>query len=493
MSAIAGIIGRKSAEGEIEKVLTSLKHRGPYNSRTKDVTNGQVGVAEQKQSVESTAAMSSQDGPLVLLDGELYNSRPQGQSDVDMVRDLYLKHGKECFGYLDGVFACAIFDKDETILARDPLGPRACIYGTKGDELYFASEAKALIPHVSEVDEIPTCHYYSTKEGIKKFKPFIPDVPDFDPDNPEEIAKVVKQVMIEGVERSLADGSVGAISFSGGLDSSIIAGIAKDIKPGLPYVTATMKSKPGPDKEYSKRMADKYGLDYHLVEITNDEMLEALPKALWHLESFDEDCIFGWIANYFTARKCAEFSNCVLVGETADELFGGYLAEFEYIESEEERQRICTHLVDIANNTGLRRMDRGWHANGVTPRAPFIDPSIVAASRKIPMKFKYYDHKDAVLPEKWILRAAFEDENYIPNEITWRPKLRFSRGVGVDALMNDLLGDKVSEEEFSKMPTTPKTGIKFYSEKERHFYDLFVSLFPASYENLCVRWDPFYE
>lgn len=114
------------------------------------------------------------------------------------------------------------------------------------------------------------------------------------------------------------------------------------------------------------------------------------------------------------------------------------------------------------------------------------------------MKWKYYEDCNQgkpipEVPEKWILRKAFED--YLPPEIAWRKKMRFARGVGVDSLMDELAGNNVSQEEFERMPQTPITGMTLGSTKERHYYDLFISPdhFPISYENLCVRWDPFIE
>ena len=120
----------------------------------------------------------------------------------------------------------------------------------------------------------------------------------------------------------------------------------------------------------------------------------------------------------------------------------------------------------------------------------------MALFQKIPMKYKYnenYEKDKGEVPEKWILRKALQE--YLPPEIAWRKKMRFARGVGVDLLMDELAGSKVSQRQFEAMPYTPVSKIRLNSRKERYYYDLFIKegFFPMSFENLTVRWDPFYE
>ncbi|MGC9529866.1 MAG: asparagine synthase-related protein [Candidatus Bipolaricaulaceae bacterium] len=175
----------------------------------------------------------------------------------------------------------------------------------------------------------------------------------------------------------------------------------------------------------------------------------------------------------------------MLVGEGADELFGGYFRELRQVPAE-EREQVAQRLVEIAYNTALRRLDRGWLANSVNYRAPFLDGSVVALSEAIPFDLKVHGAEESV--EKWILREAFRD--LLPKEIAGRPKLRFSRGSGVDDLMTELTAGKVSEQELAKHPRS-SGGIPFNSPKELLYYRSFRKDFPPGYERLTVRWDPF--
>ncbi|MDZ7723519.1 MAG: asparagine synthase-related protein [candidate division KSB1 bacterium] len=122
-------------------------------------------------------------------------------------------------------------------------------------------------------------------------------------------------------------------------------------------------------------------------------------------------------------------------------------------------------------------------------RTPFLDPAVVALSDTISMDLKVkYDQAQGRNVEKWILRKAMS--KWLPDEITNRPKLRFAGGAGVDDIMAELTADKVSEEDFKQNPKT-SGGLELNSPKELYYYRLFRERFPASYENMVARWDPF--
>jgi asparagine synthase (glutamine-hydrolysing) len=236
-------------------------------------------------------------------------------------------------------------------------------------------------------------------------------------------------------------------------------------------------------------MAQYLGLEHHTYEITDDDITSLIPEAVWYMETFDEDCVSGAIANFYTSKMIASFSNCILVGEGADELFGGYFRELKDIPDRNQKEEIAKKLVRIAYNTALRRLDRGWFSNSVSYRTPYLDPEVVAFSNKIPMDLKlYYDRGKAREIEKWILREAFRD--WLPEEIADRPKLRFAGGTGVDDLMDELTSDKVTEEDFRNNPKTD-SHLTLNSPKELYYYRLFREHYPQEYESLVVRWDPF--
>jgi asparagine synthase (glutamine-hydrolysing) len=493
MASLAGIISQHAklkidSTGQLRKMLRSMRHRGADNSvvRTLYDDRGAVGANEVNLSPRRTHCTSLDEMPYILFDGELFNDRPEGMSDLDLFKEYYDKYERECFSRLNGSFSCAIVEKDEeVVLARDHVGARPLFFGHNNSIFYFSTEMKGLVEHIQfGIEELPPGYIYSSKKGMQAFEAFHPEVPEVD-GNLEETARILRELVVEAVGQRI-DG-VGAISLSGGLDSSIVAAIAKEFNPNLVLFTTTVAKAPGPDLENAKLMAEFLNLEHHIYKITEEDITNFIPDAVWFLESFDEDCISGMISNYYVSKMVKQHSNSVLVGEGSDELFGGYrmVLKNPRVKSTEKRERLARKLVDIAYNTALRRLDRGWMANGVDYQIPFLDSRVVAFSRKIPMDWKIYGEMQT---EKYVLREAFRD--MLPEQIANREKLRFSMGVGMDGIMDDIIANIIDPGEIEKRPKAAY-GMPFASFKELYYYDLFLQQFPPSYEKQTVRWDPF--
>ncbi|MBW1803358.1 MAG: hypothetical protein JRJ85_21840 [Deltaproteobacteria bacterium] len=492
MACIAGIISQHgkidfNSSKQMGRMLNLMRHRGPDNTIIRALIDdrGALGANEINLSPERTYCTSLEEKPYILFDGRIFNQRSEGQTDIAFFSELYEKFEKDAFSQLDGSFSCAIVEKDdEVILARDHVGARPLFFGYNHDVFFFSSEMKGLKDHVQfDIQELPPGHIYSTKKGMTSFDAYVPEVPE--PGDIENAARILRELLIEAVKRRMDD--VNAVSLSGGLDSSIVAAIAKEFNPRIHLCTGSVKSSPGPDLENARLMAEFLGMEHHIYEITDEDIIDFIPDSVWYMESFDEDCISGIISNYYVSRMVKDYSNTVLVGEGADELFGGYrmVLKNPRVKSAEQRERLAKKLVDIAYNTALRRLDRGWMANGVVYKTPFLDTRVVAFSKKIPMDWKIYGEKEV---EKYILREAFRD--MLPEKIANREKLRFAMGTGMDDVMDDIVSKKIDPEEIKQRPKAAY-GLPFASFKELYYYDEFLQRFPPSYEKQTIRWDPF--
>jgi len=491
MASIAGIVcqnGKHNGNSldQLVRMLEVMRHRGPDNTIVRTLVDGRgaLGANEVNLTPATSYCTALMEQPYILFDGEIFNGRKNGERDVELFRQYFDQYGLDCFSHLEGGFSCALVDEDgEVILARDSIGARPLFFGANNGTFYFSTEMKGLREHVRKVEELPPGHLFSTKTGLTEFKPFVPDLPE--PEDLKTTAKILRELLIEAVRKRM-DG-VGAVSLSGGLDSSIVAAIAKEFNPDLKLFTGTIAKAPGPDLENAKLMADFLGLEHYIYRITDEDIINFLPEAVWYLESFDEDCINGIISNYYVSKMASEFTHSVLVGEGADELFGGYrmVLKNPKVTSDEQREQLAQRLVDIAYNTALRRLDRAWMANGVNYETPFLDANVVAFSQKIPMKWKIHGEKQT---EKFILREAFRD--MLPEKIANREKLRFSMGVGMDHVMDEIVSRFIDPDEIKE---TPKTafGLPFASFKEIFYYEEFLKKFPPHYEKQTVRWDPF--
>ena len=491
MAAIAGIVSTnreklKQVTAQVEKMIELMRHRGPDNTTIRTLPDGTaaLGAAEVNLTPGRTQCAAVATTPYILFDGELFNERAEGQTDIELFDEYYQKYGKGCFSHLDGSYCCGILDGDEAIIARDSVGARPLFYGTESGLFCFSTEMKGLVGHIRfDVHELVPGHIYSTKEGLRSFDPYVPETPE--PEGLEHATGVLRELVIEAVKKRMK--GLNAVSLSGGLDSSIAAVIAKEFNPDLRLFTGTIESAEAPDLGNAKLMADFLGLEHHIYRITESDISDFIPQAVWYLESFDEDCISGLIANYYVSRMVKSYSDSIMVGEGADELFGGYrmVLKSPKVTSDEHREELAKRLLDIAYNTALRRLDRAWMANAVVYQTPFLDPKVLAFSRKIPMEWKIHGEKQT---EKYILREAFKD--MLPERIYNREKLRFAMGVGIDDVMDGIVSKVVDPGRIAELPKS-YYGMPFATFKEIYYYDEFLRRFPSAYEKQTVRWDPF--
>jgi len=486
MAGIAGIFGSSVQREDALRMLEKIKHRGP-NTLSTCYKNGLcAGVVASKLSESRGNGLAREADIAVLFDGEIYNKRSEGQSDAAVVLKFYKKYGRIFPGYLEGVFACAVYDGRELLLARDSIGVRPLYFGkTRGGSVCFASEMKALAGIAKEVAELHPSTTFSTSNGISKFLPLFGDV--YLPSSAKEAADKLRQHIVEAVERRLADNAIGACLLSGGLDSSIIASVAHKIQPNLLMVTVGTEG--APDMKNAELMTEYLGAKHHVYIYGTEQIKQIIRQAIYALESFDEDCVSGAIANLFASARAANHTNCILSGEGGDELFGGYHL-LKGLPTEFERLKMMDRLIAIAYNTAVQRLDRAMMANSINYRTPFLDTKVIAYAMQLPVQWKVHDNGNGRLIEKWILREAFKD--MLPEEICSRQKLRFSGGTGTDDLMDAIMAEEVDAGGFKQETCTTECGYRLNSLKELWYYKLFKEKFPSpDFEKLVGRWDPY--
>ena len=217
MASLAGIISQHAkldldSTGQLRKMLRLMRHRGADNTvvRTLYDDRGAVGANEINLSPRRTHCTSLDEVPYILFDGELFNDRPEGMSDLELFKEFYDKYEQDCFSQLNGSFACAVVEKDEeVVLARDHVGARPLFFGHSNSIFYFSTEMKGLVDHVQfGIEELPPGYIYSSKKGIKAFEAFQPEVPDVG-GSPGEAAEILRELLIEAVRQRI-DG-VGAV------------------------------------------------------------------------------------------------------------------------------------------------------------------------------------------------------------------------------------------------------------------------------------------
>ncbi len=474
-------------------MLDALPHRGPNDRGLHaygDTVLGhtRLSIVDVAQGHQPILVKGGSSG--VICNGEIYNFRnlraklsPKHrfttESDTEAVLHLYEEKGPECVKELDGMFAFAVFNGDDFMLARDPIGIKPLYYGYYDDNLYFSSELGAMtLAGVDEVHEFPAAHYYTPKEGFVEYYQ-IPEIQDHLLTDIEETSRLIRETFIQAVKkRLLADPEVPVGSFcSGGLDSSLVAAIAAEEIPHLHTFVVGMEDDNGDvsDDIKAARIAVKHiGSTHHELIFTEQEYYEALPIVIKKLESYDPSLVRCAIPCYFTCKLAADYVTVVLTGEGADELFTGYhyMKHFPIDKLNMEARRCIGNL----HNINLQRADRMGMLFSLELRVPYLDVDMVDLAMKIPPELKIRGHNGAKI-EKWILRKAFEGTGYLPDEILWRYKVQYTQGAGCESLGEVLAEKQMSEEEFQQIKAeNPKATIN--SREAAYYFKIFREFHP---------------
>ncbi|MBE0480337.1 MAG: hypothetical protein IBX68_05095 [Dehalococcoidia bacterium] len=467
----------------MESMLEKIHYPGHHEVWVNGGPGVKIGCIELNVGGDSKdgSHYASDDRRAVVMDGRVYNSEKGSMTDAEVVLDLYKKYGHRFAGKLDGDFACAIHDGGKLLLARDWAGVKPLYYGHCDGSLCFGSEAKSLVDMADDVREFPHGYVYSRELGFQKYSQEAVTTPEFE--NYEQAKKVVKDLLMEAVEKRMKDNAVEGILLSGGLDSSLIAYMAHEIKPDIECYTVSMEQ--GQDLPLAKDVTRYLGVRHHVLIFGEQEINEILPLAIYHQEMYEESCVHGAIANFLAGRFVSPHTKCVLTGEGADEFFAGYDGQFRQGRNPEEVAGIVDFLIRVAHNTALERLDRLNTANAYESRTPFLDARVMDFSLKIPLEHKIHGEEQV---GKWIVRQAFE--GCLPDHIIYQTKRFFAQGSGVAYIMRAQAEQAISEEELAEFNRTE--GNPYLSSvEELYYYRIFKKTFPQpAYDRLVGRWDP---
>ena len=464
MCGIAGIWGKVDEAG-VRKMIDVQRHRGPDGLGVHvQVNRGVLGHTRLAimDPVQGRQPVYNEDRSSTLVaNGMIYN-HPQlrrqlggdhlysSTSDSETILHIFEDHGLATPHLLDGMFAFAISADNRLLLARDRIGIKPLYYARrsrgKGDEtLYFASELKALAPLCEDVKEFPPGTLYDSESGFHTYY----QVPDRDPLQltPADHARRIREIVEAAVKkRLLSDVPLGAF-LSGGLDSSIIAAIARRYMPELHTFSVGIAG--SRDLEAARCVARHIGSIHHEYVYSAAEVVETLPEIIYHLESFDQDLVRSAIPTWFCARMAADTVKVILTGEGADELFAGY-AYHKGIGDQQALRAELRRSVTRLHNINLQRVDRMTMRHAIEARVPFLDTQVIETAQMVPTELKLYA-EDGRRIEKWILRKAFED--LLPPEIVWRDKEQFDEGSGMVELLPAVLARAaagIDAEEYGK-------------------------------------------
>jgi len=362
----------------LARMVHALEHRGPddhgfWRSEVRpragfaDVPG--VALGHRRLSIIDRAGsrqpLSNEDGTVwVVFNGEIYNypelrHRLEGsghqlrtQGDTETLVHLYEDEGPAFLRHLWGMFALAIWDgrKGELLLARDRLGKKPLVYRLEAGRLLFASEIKSILaaPGVPReidpqaVDEYLTYQYVphprTIFQGIRKLPPahyalwregrldvecyWSPDFTREVPRPAEEYRRELRSLLSDAVRRRLmSEVPLGAF-LSGGIDSSIIAGLMQEAS-STPVKTFSIGFPEAAYDEtrFAREVAAKLGTEHHELRV-EPQAMEILPRLAWHFDEpfADSSALPTWCVSQLTRQHVT----VALSGDGGDELFAGY-------------------------------------------------------------------------------------------------------------------------------------------------------------------------
>lgn len=380
IAGIASLVDAPVAEPrrKLRTMGELITHRGPDGEGNWIGPSRKVGLTHRRLAIIDLSAaaaqpMAADNGCCITYNGEIYNYvelrtalssswKFRSHSDTETILAAYERWGDCCVDHLRGMFAFGLWDERRRRLycARDRFGIKPFYYAIIDGLFAFASEAKALLPLLPEIETDPaalaeylTFQYtigdHTLFKGIRQLLPghalSVEDGEirtwrywdvryeiDYD-HSPKYFQTRLVELMADSLKLHLrSDVPVGSY-MSGGIDSSLIAILAAESDPGNRRAFhGKFTERPGYDESrYALLAAQRAGSDLHVIDIGSGDFKDHIRDVIYHLDFPVAGP--GSFAQYMVSRLASQHLKVVLGGQGGDEIFGGYarylLAYFE--------------------------------------------------------------------------------------------------------------------------------------------------------------------
>jgi len=369
---LCGITGYTHARNRadiarIRAATQTLAHRGPDQQGVYHTDAVSLGAVRLKviDLDHGDQPMQSENGDVTLVfNGEIYNNTQlreelrhlghkfRSYCDTEVVLEAFREWDTDCFSRLRGMFALGLWTESQhrLVLARDRLGIKPLYIHRRGENLYFASELKAIFEHpeverrlnhaalnhflslnyvpspltlVDGIEKLPAGHWLEWTNGKMRTEAYWRL--EFRPDSRIDLESAkteLNDLLRESVrEHLVADVPVG-IWASGGLDSSTILHYASR-NARVKTFSVSFRGRSFDESTYFRQVAAYYGSDHHEFDLNPEVDLEsAIEEIAYHSDEPGADA--GALPVWFLSRMTRQHVTVALSGEGADEIFGGY-------------------------------------------------------------------------------------------------------------------------------------------------------------------------
>ena len=383
MCGIAGMIGQIPDHVTAEKMLTTMKRRGPDSSgiyRDKEVLllHSRLAIIDPAGGIQPMSLCYGGETYVMVYNGELYNTEElrrmlcsaghsfQGHSDTEVLLHMYAQYGEQCVEHINGIFAFVVWEekRKRLFLARDRIGVKPLFYSQQQEGFFFASEMKTILAHPSvkaRLDENGARQLLLLGPGRMPGSGVFKDIFEIEPgwygyyengklqlhqywklrhrENTHtfvETSAYVRYLVTDAIRRQMvSDVPIGTF-LSGGLDSSIITAICAEALHSrgeqLPTFSVDYLNndlyfqpnafQPNADNDYIALMQQQFQTRHHWTVLTPEDLINNLEEATIARDLPGmADVDFSLMAFSGDIRREVKVA---LSGECADEIFGGY-------------------------------------------------------------------------------------------------------------------------------------------------------------------------
>ncbi|GKS59318.1 asparagine synthase [Nitrospira sp.] len=476
MCTICGHFAHTKIESQdVYDMLVKMEHRGPdvHGTYVDGRIDRRVDLADLNQVLPpsrialghsrlalvgpDTIAQPFQscDGRLALIhNGEIYNyqklrsllhndhhlaSRSDSEIIVHLLEETYegdlLAAVRRVIGILDGMYALAVTDGHQVVVARDPVGKKPVYYIHNDGVTYFASEKKALWNGKEEPTRLlPSTLLHLGPQGPSVADGFPLQLPQIDIVEFDEAVRLYRESIQRAVRKRLTgleEPNLGVI-FSGGVDSVLIAKLLQSEGKRITcYCVGTQDSG---DIRSAAAVAKELNLPLKTWILDEDKVLALLPEIIRSVEESGLLQVEVAIPMYLAAKMAKDDEIRVMFsGQAADELFAGY-AWYNHVVNL-GLLRLHEKLwedINLLYNDTLEREDKLTMAHSIELRVPYLDVDVIRTAMRISPALKI-QHQDDMMRKMVHRQAAFELG--VPRDIAFRAKDPAQSGSGIHGLI----------------------------------------------------------
>ncbi len=349
MGKICGVYSEKktSSENDISKMISPLI---ASQSDFRIFSDGGLLIGIEGGGEENIFGDS-----IVGIHGNIYNREELSKeilgeecSAEEFIARSYGKKGENLFQEIEGDYAVVIWkpEEEKLIFSNSLANHKNIFYSSQEEKLAFASDTKSLL-ELEEVERevdrksvsnfvkfghIPSPHTpfeqvkrleESTAAEFRKGKlqnktqlfepPSEPTITDLD-----EACEMLEKSIISALQDRVEEGEETHLMLSGGIDSSMLAYYLNQItEEKINTYTVSLED----DLEHARVVSDFFGTDHSEKQISDEKMLQSVPKVLWHQEYPSKD---PGVSPLYHMREMEEGQNFIW-GQGSEEITQGRL------------------------------------------------------------------------------------------------------------------------------------------------------------------------